>query len=258
MKYKVLVLWLLLLSGIGTVSAAPLTVSGLGTFPLHQKMEVVDGRGTSMENLFKERGKVKNHDRTDMAKILNFFAVPPGMNLHPDEEPHPYDNLELYQVRTADVRGRYSALVSIVSGDKNAVFQGKKEKVISFWENAFAGKAERPESLFGKPKISIEEYQRELNQYLKENKGEELQVRLISFTPWRAYENGDGSYRWSQEARIIISNEKNISFPLWLYSNVYKEGDRYYIVLIQGSHTAAEKMGEELLYGLYGLERNRL
>ena len=131
MKYKVLVLWLLLLSGIGTVSAAPLTVSGLGTFPLHQKMEVVDGRGTSMENLFKERGKVKNHDRTDMAKILNFFAVPPGMNLHPDEEPHPYDNLELYQVRTADVRGRYSALVSIVSGDKNAVFQGKKEKVYS-------------------------------------------------------------------------------------------------------------------------------
>ncbi len=132
----------------------------------------------------------------------------------------------------------------------------KGEKAARFWERAFHEDATRPHSLFGLPKISIEEYQRMLNSRLDEIKGQKLQAELVSFSPWHAYKNHDGTYRWTQEARVIISDERHLSYPMWVYTNLYRQGGMYYLIIVQGSHTTAEKIGKNLLYAFYGLERS--
>lgn len=143
-----------------------------------------------------------------------------------------------------------------MKGTEEAFFHGKGKKAARFWESAFHEDATRPHSLFGMPKISIEEYQRMLNSRLDEIKGQKLQAELVSFSPWHAYKNHDGTYRWTQEARVIISDERHLSYPMWVYTNLYRQGGMYYLIIVQGSHTAAEKIGKNLLYAFYGLERS--
>ena len=176
--------------------------------------------------------------------------------MYHDRAPYPYDSLQLNQIRKTDIRGTYSASVSVVKGTEEAFFHGKRGKAARFWERAFHEDATRPHSLFGLPKISIEEYQRMLNGRLDEIKGQKLQAELVSFSPWHAYKNRDGTYRWTQEARVIISDERHLSYPMWVYTNLYRQGGMYYLIIVQGSHTAAEKIGKNLLYAFYGLERS--
>ena len=187
---------------------------------------------------------------------MYFLTTPPGMDMYPDRAPYPYDSLHLYQIRKSDIRGTYSASVSVVKGTEEAFFHGKREKAARFWERAFHEDATRPHFLFGLPKISIEEYQRMLNSRLDEIKGQKLQAELVSFSPWHAYKNHDGTYRWTQEARVIISDERHLSYPMWVYTNLYRQGGMYYLIIVQGSHTAVEKIGKNLLYAFYGLERS--
>lgn len=74
---------------------------------------------------------------------------------------------------------------------------------------------------------------------------------------WRdAFRDGDGTYHWSQEAKVIITNEKGLSYPLWVYTSLYKEGNRYYLIEVNGSHEAADALGDSLVYGLYQLKRS--
>lgn len=55
---------------------------------------------------------------------------------------------------------------------------------------------------------------------------------------------------------MIISDERYLSYPMWVYTNLYRQGGMYYLIIVQGSHTAAEKIGKNLLYAFYGLERS--
>ena len=55
---------------------------------------------------------------------------------------------------------------------------------------------------------------------------------------------------------MIISDERHQSYPMWVYENLYRQGGMYYLIIVQGSHTAAEKIGKNLLYAFYGLERS--
>lgn len=47
-----------------------------------------------------------------------------------------------------------------------------------------------------------------------------------------------------------------LSFPLWVESSVFKQGNKYYLVIINGSHVAADQLGDPLLYGFYRMERS--
>lgn len=96
-----------------------------------------------------------------------------------------------------------------------------------------------------------------LNGRLDEIKGQKLQAELVSFSPWHAYKNHDGTYRWTQEVRVIISDERHLSYPMWVYTNLYRQGGMYYLIIVQGSHTAAEKSGKFTLCLLWtGKERH--
>lgn len=43
---------------------------------------------------------------------------------------------------------------------------------------------------------------------------------------------------------MIISDERHLSYPMWVYTNLYRQGGMYYLIIVQGSHTAAEKSGK--------------
>ncbi len=245
----------LALSGSIIAGASSLTIDGLGRLPLGKDIKLVDGRGSTVETVFKENGRKKGYGKTGMAEVMQFFSTPPGMDLYPEKEPFPYDSLQMYQIHSQDVRGVYSAGVSVISGTEKELFHDRNKKAARFWETAFREDTAKPAFLFGLPKIGIDEYQKQLNGYL-EGKGQKIQVRLISFAPWHAYKNGDGTYRWTQEAKAVITDERHLSFPLWIYTNMYRNKDTYYIITVQGSHTAADKLESKLLYALYGLERS--
>ena len=152
--------------------------------------------------------------------------------------------LHLYQIRKSDIRGTYSASVSVMKGTEEVFFHGERGKGLPGFERAFHEDATRPHSLFGLPKISIEEYQRMLNSRLDEIKGQKLQAELVSFSPWHAYKIMT-HLCWTQEARVIISDERHLSYPMWVYTNLYRQGGMYYLIIVQGSHTAAEKNREK-------------
>ena len=125
-----------------------------------------------------------------------------------------------------------------------------------FWSDAFREDAKRPSTLFGMPKIQLKEFQNVVDEVLKDKKGGANKVKVLTVSPWRAYKQEDGEYRWGQDAKIIMTMPNGLSFPLWVESSVFKQGNKYYLVIINGSHVAADQLGDPLLYGFYRMERS--
>ena len=254
LKYTFLALILAFWGG-GLSWADDLSIEGLGTLPLGDKIRVVDGKGNEIGKAMVAASHQKDYRKTARATMWSLLTIPPGMEMYPDTPPYPYDSMHLYQLRLQNVKGIYTAAVFVFSGTSEDFFHGGNPKAALFWKDAFREDAKRPTSLFGMPKIRTEEFQSLVDQILKGKGGGARTVTVLTFAPWHAFKNEDGTYHWSQEAKVIITNEKGLSFPMWIYTSLYKEGDRYYLIEVNGSHDAAEELGNSLVYGLYRLER---
>ena len=248
---------LLVLGGGRMAGAEDLVIPGLGKLPLGNGITVTDGKDNEIGRFFQETAHRKGYGKTARAAMWNMLAVPPGVNMHPQHPPYPYDSMHLYQLRSENMKGLYTAAVFVFSGTEKDFFHEGNRKAASFWRKAFHEDADRPTSLFGMSKIRIEEFQEIMDNLLKGKEGGARSVKLMTFSPWHAFKNGDGTYRWSQEVRAVVTNEKGLSFPLWIYTSFYKEKDRYYLIEVNGSHESAEKIGDRLVYGLYRMERNQ-
>lgn len=246
----------LLMGGWQAAMAEDLTIAGLGTLPLDSRISITDGKDNVMMDLFKKETKKKGYGKTARALMWSMLAVPPGMNLYPEKAPYPYDSLHLYQLVKRTVSGTYTAAVFVFSGTEDDFFHEGGRKAALFWRDAFREDAGRPTSLFGMPKISTAEFQGFLDEMMKEKRDGSRAVKILTFNPWHAFRDGDGTYHWSQEAKVIITNEKGLSYPLWVYTSLYKEGNRYYLIEVNGSHEAADALGDSLVYGLYQLKRS--
>lgn len=245
----------LLLGGMGMAKAEILDIAGLGKLDFGKSVTVTDGSQSAIGSFMIAGTHQKDYGKTARAAMWSILTVPPGMNLYPEKPPFPYDSMHLYQLRTSDVRGTYSAGLFVVQGTEADFFHEGNRKAARFWQSAFRQDTERPVSLFGMPKIQREEFQALTDRVLEEKKDASMHVEILSFTPWRAMKNEDGSYRWNQEAKVIITNEKGLSFPLWLSVYLLKAGDTYYLIEINGSHTAQEKLEKSLLMAFYRLQR---
>lgn len=254
LKYAALSL-LLACGGAGLSQADNLTVQGLGTIPLGDKIRVTDGKDNEIGKAFVATSHQKNYGKTARAAMWSMLTVPPGMEMYPEKGPYPYDSMHRYQLKLENVKGIYTAAVFVFSGTSEDFFHEGNKKAAAFWQDAFRQDAGRPTSLFGMPKIRIEEFQNLIDEILKERGGAARSVTMLTFAPWHAFKNEDGTYHWSQEAKVIITNEKGLSFPMWIYTSLYKEGDRYYLIEVNGSHEAADELENSLVYGLYRLER---
>ena len=236
--------------------AEDLAIEGLGILPFGKDIQIADGQGSAVEAFLKKRAAGHDYRLTGNAAMFELLAVPPGMHFFPEKDPSPYGSLHLYQLHTGDVRGYYSAMVLVFQGDEETLFGKGNKKIKRFWDHAFRQDVDRPTSLFGRPKITLDEFQSMANRYLEEKKGAQEQLQILSFTPWHGYRNEDGSYRWTQEAKVILSGRRGLAFPLWVSSALFKNKDRYYLIVACGSHMASEKLGGELLYGAYRLQRS--
>lgn len=246
----------LMLGGMGGAQAETLDIAGLGTLDFGKSVTVTDGSQSAIGPFMIAGTHQKGYGKTARAAMWSILTVPPGMNLYPEKPPFPYDSMHLYQLRTSDVRGTYSVGLFVIQGKEEYFFHEGNRKAALFWQNAFRQDTERPVSLFGMPKIQREEFQALMDRVLEEKKDASMHVEILTFTPWRAVKNEDGSYRWNQEAKVIITNERGLSFPMWLSVNLLKSGDTYYLIEINGSHTAEEKFAKNLLMGFYQMKRN--
>ena len=253
MRYTFMGLVLWLMAGVMTVSAGSLEVEGLGKFPFRQNMEVTAAGGSAESFLC-----TGNDSRRDIEKMVRLLSVPPGMESCFGNGSFSDDTVRMYQIRTKDMEGEYTALLFVVSGKECPYRNGRDKKVLSFWNNAFHGKTEKPDFLFGTPKISLAEYGAVLERRLEKEKVQHIKAVLSDFSPWQRYKNKDGSYRWSQESRLVIFREGYGAFPLWTDSHLFKAGKVYYLVTVVGSHMARNKLGKYVLYGIDGLERESL
>lgn len=248
----------LLAAGGGMTAAQDLKIPGLGTFPFGQKVSVTDGSGSRVGDWIKDSVKGKGYGNTKQAVLDNFLYVPPGMKLFPEKPPYPYDSLRIYQIRKDMVQGDYTATIYVISGTEQELFAKAPKGAVRFWRNAFREDAARPTSLFGRPKISAEEFQADLDEAIAEKKGSTESVKLLTLSGWHPAENDDGSFRWEQEVRGIMTNSRGLSFPFWGQSVLYRNGDNYYLMEFRGSHAAAQALEKDLLYALYRLEREKV
>lgn len=231
-------------------------IDGLGTLPFRRDIDISDGKSSAVESFFKARAAKTGYGLTSNAAMFELLAVPPGMDFYPEKGTSPYESLHLYQLHTNDVRGFYSAGVMVFSGTDETLFRKGNKKAKQFWDTAFRQDVERPTSLFGQPKITMDEFQTMANRYLTGKKGAEEQMKLLSFTPWNGYKNDDGTYRWTQEAKVIITGQDGLAFPLWISSALFKNKETYYLIVVTGSHIASEKFGDDLLYAAFRLQRS--
>lgn len=237
--------------------AQDLIIPGLGKLPFGDKITVTDGTESRIGDWIREGTKTKNYRNTKRAAMERFLYIPPGMELFPEEPPYPYDSLKIYQLRKDTVAGDYTATIYVISGTEEALFRNVSEKTVLFWRNAFRENAERPEGLFGGVKIRTEEFQAALDEALADRKGSTEKVQILSMNMWQPVANHDGTWRWQQEIRGIMSNDRGLSFPFWNQSVLYRREGVYYLMEIRGSHASAQALEKDLLYGLYQLEREK-
>ena len=58
-----------------------LSVPGLGTIPLPHDMQLVDGKGSSVEKMFIENTQRPDFGESSQAAFMEIVAIPPGMYL---------------------------------------------------------------------------------------------------------------------------------------------------------------------------------
>lgn len=247
----------LLTAAGGMADAQDLKIPGLGTFPFGQEISITDGSDSRVGDWIKNSVKTKGYGNTKQAVIDNFLYVPPGMKLFPGDPPYPYDSLRIYQIRKDMVQGDYTATIYVISGTEAELFAKAPKAAVRFWREAFREDAARPTSLFGMPKIRAEEFQADLDEAIAGKKGNTESIRLLALDGWRPVENDDGSFRWQQEIRGIMTNSRGLSFPFWGQSVLYRNGENYYLMEFRGSHAAAQALEKDLLYALYRLEREK-
>lgn len=230
-----------------------LSVPGLGTIPLPHDMQLVDGKGSSVEKMFIENTQRPDFGESSQAAFMEIVAIPPGMDLFAEKGTHPFNRAHLYQLQMKKPQGQYTAGVFVVSGNGKELFPDSR--VRAFWDKAFSEGSDRPTSLFGLPKIQLSEYQSIFDRFLASRKGNKMKIKVMSFAPWHAYKNADGTYRWQQEAKAVVTDYRGLSFPVWIYSAFFREGDQYFLIYLEGSHMAGAELDEPWLASLYQLKR---
>lgn len=255
-SFRAAILGAFLLCSCAQVSAENLSIQGLGEIPFKENFTVSEGSG-QMEQWIIKNVAVPTYGETKQAALDSVLFVPPGMNFFSKKAPYPFASLKLYQIHKKTTRGVFTANVYVFSGTEEELFQGRPKRDKEFWRKAFENTKERPTSLFGMPKISVEEFQHFLEEKVAEKKGKAMTVKILKMDPWQPLINQDGTYHWEQDTKAILTTDKGMSFPIWVNSFLFKNKDRYFIIEVRGSHASQQELGDELIYSVYQLEREK-
>lgn len=244
---------------MGQAEAADLHVDGLGTLPFSAAVSVTDGGGTAVEAMMRQNMASPKGEKTKRSRLMRFLTVPDGMTFTGTAEDSPSARARIYQLEKREMRGVYTMLVIAFSGDGDEFFP-KDRKRAAFWDAAFSGKA--GDTLFGgarQPLITLDEFRRAARAAMGKGKGEPVDFTVLSASPWKRYTNGDGTLRWQQQVKITVTNDAGLVVPMWIESVMYRNpAGRYYFLIFTGSHMSGSALGDDILYALYQLEREKL
>ncbi len=235
--------------------AEDLAIEGLGTLPFGKDIHVTDGRGTAVEGMMRRSFSGADHQDTKRSHLMRFLTVPEGMFLAHGED-SPLSRMRVYQLVQQDMRTTYTMMVFVFSGDEEEIFRGK-QKNMRFWDKAFQKDGGNP----GMPgrALNVEEFRQSAARAMEEGSGTAPDFRILDGSSWKKYTNEDGTLRWQQQVKAIVTNEKGLVMPLWTESVLYRNlAGRYYFLIFTGSHESGRKLSDALLYGLYQLRREKL
>ena len=85
-------------------------------------MQLVDGKGSSVEKMFIENTQRPDFGESSQAAFMEIVAIPPGMDLFAEKGTHPFNRAHLYQLQMRKPQGQYTAGVFVVSGNGKELF----------------------------------------------------------------------------------------------------------------------------------------
>lgn len=240
-----------------TVHADDMTIPGLGTVPFPDGVQVTDGSGTAVEAMLRQSMAHPEGGRTKRTELMRFLTMPEGMTVADGAADSPAANARIYQLVKTLPSGVYTMTCVVFSGDGDELFRKDKKEERAFWDAAF-----RPGAETGKRAqvmITLDEFRQAARRASEGQPGEDVDFRILDASPWKAYHNDDGTVRWQQNVKFVITTERGFVAPAWMESVLFRNpAGRYYFLIFTGSHESGRQLDDDLLYGLYQLRREKL
>lgn len=242
-----------LMSG-GAAQGEDMHISGLGTLPFAKDIRVIDGGGTAVESMLRQSMAQPQDRQSPRAAILRFFTMPPGAIVSNGTMDSPAGRARIYQLVKETSHAMYTMTAVAFAGTEEELFPRNK-KIRAWWDEAFrqGGKVGRAREM---TLISLEDFQRAAREVMARREGDAVEFRVIEAAPWRAYHNDDGTTRWQQQVKFVITTENGLRAAVWMESVLYRdEAGTYHFLIFSGSHESGRQFAEELLYALYQIRR---
>ena len=184
--------------------------------------------------------------------------MPEGMTVSNGTADSPAARARIYQL-VKDTHGGTCTMTAVVfSGDGDELFPKGEKAAMKWWADAF-----RPGAKSGADRqrvlISLDEFRQAAGRAMDGKSGGPVEYEVLAATPWKSYGNDDGTVRWQQSVKFVITTEKGLMVPTWMESALYRNAaGRYYFLIFTGSHESGRQFEDELLYALYQIGREKV
>lgn len=112
----------------GTARADDMYVPGLGTLPFSAAVQVKDGDGTAVEQMFRKSLAYPAAAGTKRAAFMRFLSTPEGMAVANGTAESPAAQSRLYQLVKEEPAGTYTMTVVVFSGDGDELFNARHKR----------------------------------------------------------------------------------------------------------------------------------
>lgn len=258
MKRRIMALALTgLLALGGAAGAEDMVVPGLGTLPFSQDVRVTDGEGTAVEGMLRQSMVRPQARGTKRTELMRFLTMPEGMTVADGTADSPAARARIYQLVKDTHRGTCTMTVVVFSGDGDELFRKDRRAEETWWAGAF-DPASQPQGRV-QDVITLDEFRAAARRAMEGKSGDLPDFQILDASPWKRYGNDDGTVRWQQNVKFVITTESGFVAPAWMESVLYRNAaGRYYFLIFTGSHESGRQLNDDLLYALYGLRRELL
>lgn len=238
----------------GTARADDMYVPGLGTLPFSAAVQVKDGDGTAVEQMFRKSLAYPAAAGTKRAAFMRFLSTPEGMTVANGTAESPAAQSRLYQLVKEEPAGTYTMTVVVFSGDGDELFNARHKKEQRWWDNAF--RPGSPPEGRAQVLITLDEFREAARRSMDGKSGAPVDFQILGASPWKRYNNDDGTVRWQQNVKFVIDGQNGLIVPMWMESVLYRNAaGRYYFLIFTGSHESGRQFEDDLLYALYRIGR---
>lgn len=257
MKQGILVLALTaLLTSPWAARAEDMVISGLGTVPFAKEIRIIDGAGTAIESMLRKSMAQPEDQRSKRASLMRFFTMPLGAAVSNGTDDCPAARARIYQLVKEGRIGMHTMTVVAFFGTGEELFPRSK-KLRAWWDEAFrtGGKVGKAREM---TLISVDDFERAAREVMNRGEGEAVDFDVLEASPWRAYHNDDGTVRWQQTVKFVVTTRNGLLSAVWLESVLFRNDDgQYHFLIFSGNHESGNQLTDEILYALYQIRRDQ-